>query len=139
METQTPVSLNPRPRVRSRASATWLRAGVCAVGMSLATLPALVALASEGVPSALGPSAPQPSDPGAALPNAGPPADVLDPSSPREPNPTGIELPDDVTAGELKGQYTLGLGLLVLGGILTAGVLVALFLALVHRTWSRQT
>jgi hypothetical protein len=98
--------------------------------------PSFAAATPEPVPSALGPSAAEPSDPATALPIEQAPR--LDPSLPREPEPTGIELPDELTARELKGQYALGLGLLILGGIVTAGVLLALFLLLVQRTWSRQ-
>ena len=60
----------------------------------------------------------------------------VDPTFPREPDPTGIEVPDEVTADQLKGQYGIGLGLLILGGIITAGALIALFLLVVRRPWT---
>ena len=59
-----------------------------------------------------------------------------DPTFPREPDPTGIEVPDEVTADQLKGQYGIGLGLLILGGVITAGAVIALLLLVVRKPWS---
>jgi hypothetical protein len=135
METQTSM-VAQRTRVRSRVAGSWWRAGVCAAVVCISAAPALAALTPE-LPSAS--ARPSSGEQRPTLPSERPSAHVLDPSMPREPSPVGIELPDEVTADELKGAYGLGLGLLILGGIVTAGALIALLTQLVRRTWSEQT
>jgi uncharacterized integral membrane protein len=45
-------------------------------------------------------------------------------------------VPDEVTADQLKGQTGIGLGLLILGGMVTAGTLIALFLLVARKPWT---
>lgn len=104
---------------------------MCAASLALCASPLLAAESSKaplataqlpGVPPVPGlPPTPQPGN---------------DPTFPREPDPTGIEVPDQVTADQLKGQYGIGLGLLILGGIITAGAVVALLLLVVRKPWT---
>lgn len=129
-----PIELvaSPRPRVRSLGvRSPWLRASVCAASLALCASAGLAADGDDlpwitaqipGVPPVPGlPPTPQPDH---------------DPTFPREPDPTGIEVPDEVTADQLKGQYGIGLGLLILGGIITAGAVVALLLLVVRKPWA---
>jgi uncharacterized integral membrane protein len=47
-------------------------------------------------------------------------------------------VPDEVSVDQLKGQYGLGLGLLILGGLVTAGAMIALFILLVRKPWTPE-
>lgn len=121
----------PRRQTRSRrVSGAW-RAGVCAVGLSLCAAPLLAAEKSASPPiTAQVPGAPPiPGLPPTPLPDS-------DPTFPREPDPTGIAVPDEVTVDQLKGQYGIGLGLLILGGVVTAAAVIALFILLVRKPWT---
>lgn len=121
----------PRRRVRSPWARSWWRASVCAASLSLCATPLLAAEnASKPPVTAQVPGVPPvPGLPPTPLPNN-------DPTFPREPDPTGINVPDEVTADQLKGQYGIGLGLLILGGIIAAGALIALFILLLRKPWS---
>lgn len=121
----------PRPRVRSLGAPAWWRAGVCAAGLTLCASPLLAAESSKApIVTAQVPGAPPvPGLPPNPMPGG-------DPTFPREPDPTGIEVPDEVTADQLKGQYGVGLGLLILGGIITAGAVIALFVLVVRKPWA---
>jgi hypothetical protein len=136
METLTPIPPAHRPHVDSRRAGSWFRAGVCAVGLTIAGVPAIALAAPDLAPSSTSSVAnaaelpPQPVE--------SPARPTLDPTLPREPNPTGIELPDEVTANEMKGQYGVGLGLLILGGIVIAGVVIGLSTLLMRRSWSEN-
>jgi hypothetical protein len=58
---------------------------------------------------------------------------------PREPNPTGITVPDDAFSEKIdKGEYGVGLGLLILGGVVLTALVVGLFMVLMRRTWGEQ-
>jgi hypothetical protein len=121
----------PRPRVRSlRARSAW-RAGLCAATLSLCTAPLLAAepIRAPGATAQAPGVPPVPGLPPSPLPDS-------DPTFPREPDPTGINVPDEVTADQLKGQYGVGLGLLILGGIITAGAVIALLVLVVRKPWS---
>jgi len=130
MDTVTPLRPAHRSRIASRVAGPWFRAGVCAVGLSLAGIPAISAAAPDRTLSANSPLTNGP------LPVESPAQPRLDPTLPREPNPAGIELPDELTANDLKGQSGVGLGLLILGGIVIAGVVSGLLLLLTYRSWS---
>jgi hypothetical protein len=97
-------------------------------------------MAAEQVPGEPLEAAPQPTAqaPGVPpVPGLPPlPAPGSDPTFPREPDPTGINVPDEVTADQLKGQYGVGLGLLILGGIITAGAVIALLVLVVRKPWT---
>ncbi len=121
----------PRPCVRSLGARSWWRAGACAASLSLCATPLLAADSPKApVVTAQAPGVPPiPGLPPTPLPEN-------DPTFPREPDPTGIEVPDEVTVDQLKGQYGIGLGLLILGGIVTAGAVIALLVLLVRKPWS---
>ncbi|MEY4545015.1 MAG: hypothetical protein RL685_1210 [Pseudomonadota bacterium] len=133
MATQIATVSVPRPRVRSVWARSWWRSGVCAASLSLSAAPALAAASNLSPPiTAQVPGAPPiPGLPPSSLPDG-------DPSFPREPDPTGIEVPDEVSVDQLKGQYGLGLGLLILGGLVTAGAIIALFILLVRKPWTPE-
>ncbi|HKO91606.1 MAG TPA: hypothetical protein VJU61_10660 [Polyangiaceae bacterium] len=46
-----------------------------------------------------------------------------------------LQLPDDATETEVQGQYVLGMGLLLLGALLTMGTLYGLMVVLLKNTW----
>jgi hypothetical protein len=48
---------------------------------------------------------------------------------------TEIQVPDPASDAEVKGQYGIGLFLLVLGGLVAAGFVVALFRVVMRQTW----
>lgn len=125
---------------RTRAAGSVWRARVCAVGLLISGAPALAATSPAPVSSADSPALTEqgqvPTVPGAPAPAPASDPRSSDPTLPREPNPTGIELPDEVSAQELKGEYGLGLGLLILGGVLVAGVVIGLLTVLMRRSWS---
>ena len=58
---------------------------------------------------------------------------------PREPNPTGITVPDNASAQEInKGEYGVGLGLLILGGVVLTAMVVGLFMLVMRRSWGEH-
>lgn len=120
-----------RPCVRSLGARSWWRAGACAASLTLCASPVLAAESGKApVITAQVPGVPPvPGLPPSPLPDS-------DPTFPREPDPTGIEVPDEVTADQLKGQYGIGLGLLILGGIITAGAVIALLVLVVRKPWT---
>jgi len=50
-----------------------------------------------------------------------------------------LQLPDDATQTEVQGQYFVGLALLLFGGLVVAGVLYGLMVALLKNTWGDDT
>jgi hypothetical protein len=50
-----------------------------------------------------------------------------------------LQLPDDATQSEVDDQYGMGLALLMLGGLVTAGVLYGLMVVLLKNTWGDHT
>jgi hypothetical protein len=64
---------------------------------------------------------------------------MAEPTLPREPNPTGITVPDPASDAEIsKGEYGLGLGLLILGGVILTAIVVGLFLVTMRRSWGER-
>ena len=50
-----------------------------------------------------------------------------------------LQLPDDATENEVQGQYAIGLGILLLFGLLSAGAVYALLVVLLKNTWGDHT
>ena len=64
---------------------------------------------------------------------------MADPTLPREPDPTGVTAPDKVSDQEIsKGEYGVGLGLLILGGVILTAMVVGLFMLMMRRTWGEH-
>jgi len=64
----------------------------------------------------------------------------LDPSTQPQAGSTGVQVPDAASNREVRGQYGVGLVLLTLGVVITAALVVGLFMVVVRRTWdSRHT
>jgi len=131
-------SIVPAPRVRARALRSLLHSGVCAACLLLSGAPVLAAASPDPVsdvarptPAQDGPISPVPGDPR--------PAPAPERSLPQEPNPAGLQLPDEVTAQELKGEYGLGLGVLIVGGVVIAGAVIGLVSLLLRRSWSETS
>lgn len=59
----------------------------------------------------------------------------VDPSSQPQAGETRIQVPDPASDGEVKSQYGVGIVLLVLGGLIGAGFVVALSRIVLRRTW----
>ena len=71
----------------------------------------------------------------AAEPSQGPRFVRVDPSSQPQAGETAVQVPDPASDREVKGQYGLGVVLLVLGGLLSGAFVVALFRIVIRRTW----
>ena len=129
----TSFSMVPARRERAHAPGSLCRAGLCAASLLLVG-PAVAADTPTQLPSTA-PSAPANHDPIPSVP--GNPLPTRQPSvSPQAPNPTDVQVPDEATAEELKGQYGIGLGLLILIGVVVAGALVGVVSLLLRRSWS---
>jgi hypothetical protein len=64
---------------------------------------------------------------------------TAEPTLPREPNPTGITVPDEASTQEIsKGEYGVSLGLLILGGVVLTALAVGLFMLMMRRTWGEH-
>ncbi|HEU4582206.1 MAG TPA: hypothetical protein VFS67_28315 [Polyangiaceae bacterium] len=133
METQSSTVVAPLVRSRAPARGSRLfRAGVCAAGLLLSGAPALAAAPASADAIARTHSA-------QLDPSASPGTTRSDPSLPREPNPTGITVPDDASSEEIdRGEYGVGLGLLILGGVVLTALVVGLFMVLMRRTWGEH-
>jgi hypothetical protein len=59
----------------------------------------------------------------------------VDPATQPQAGETAIQVPDPASDREIKGQYGLGIVLLVLGGLVSAALVVALFRIVVRRSW----
>jgi hypothetical protein len=131
METLTSTVVAPsiHTRVPARGSRLF-RAGVLSAGLLFSgpTLAASSAPAEHVVRSA----DPAPAGARAATHSA-------DPTFPGEPNPTGVTTPDTVFPEEIsKGEYGVGLGLLILGGVILTAMVVGLFMLTMRRTWGEH-
>lgn len=83
-------------------------------------------------------AAPPPSaaaPPSSAEPAQGPAFVPLDRSTEPQAGETAIQVPDPASDREVSEQYGLGVFLLVLGGLITAGFVMALFRIVMRRTW----
>jgi hypothetical protein len=133
METQSSTVV--APLVRSRAPARgsrWFRAGVCAAGLLLSGASALAAPLASADSVTRTNSAQMDRSPGSGTTRS-------EPSLSHEPNPIGITVPDSASSEEInKGEYGVGLGLLILGGVVLTAMVVGLFMVLMRRTWGEQ-
>jgi len=137
METLTSTVAAHLLRTRSPARGSrLLRAGVCAAGLLLSGTPALAASPASADNSALSHPArvASPGDRG-----SGSATRTAQPTLPREPNPTGITVPDEASTQEIsKGEYGVSLGLLILGGVVLTALVVGLFMLMMRRTWGEH-
>jgi hypothetical protein len=139
METLTSTVAAPFIHTRASARGSRLfRAGVCAAGLLLSG-PALAASPAQTDHRALSNSARMDPSPGDPSPGSRAATRGADPSLPREPNPTGVTTPDPASGQEIsKGEYGVGLGLLILGGVILTGMVVGLFMVMMRRTWGEH-
>lgn len=138
METLTSTVAAPFTRTRALARGSrLLRAGVCAAGLLLSGAPALAA-----GPASAETRAPASSGQGhrvAGNPDSQVATRMADPTLPREPSPIGVMTPDNANDQEIsKGEYGVGLGMLILGGVLLTALVVGLFMLMMRRTWGEH-
>ena len=60
----------------------------------------------------------------------------LEPSAPRTPIP--MNLPDDVTADEIRGEYAIGIASLIVATLFAAALVVGALYIVARQTWSSQ-
>ena len=130
------------PIIHTRALARGsrlIRAGVCAVSLLLSGAPVLAASPASPEPQAFAASGQVERAPGDPLPGSQSATRSADPTLPREPNPTGVTAPDSASDQEIsKGEYGVGLGMLILGGVILTAMVVGLFMLMMRRTWGEH-
>src|SRR5262245_5593611 len=108
---------------------------ISVLGSSPLLCSALASAVSEA-PRVAVPSAPAPRDtppPASSGLELGPRAE---PSTPITPIP--MNLPDDVTAEEIEGEYAIGIAGLVLGTLFVAALMLGALYVVARQTWSAQ-
>lgn len=70
-----------------------------------------------------------------AAPSRSPGVISTDRSTQPQAGETAIQIPDPATDQEVSGQYALGVFLLVLGGLISAAFVVALFRIVMRHSW----
>jgi hypothetical protein len=64
------------------------------------------------------------------------PAPVSGAASSAPTTPMPLNLPDEATANEVKGQYGIGIASLIIGTLLVAAIVAGLFYIISRRSWS---
>jgi hypothetical protein len=112
---------------------------VCAIGLLLSGAPVLAASPASAETHALTASGQMARAPGDPLPGSQSAMRRADPTLPREPDPTGVTVPDRASDQEIsKGEYGVGMGLLILGGVILTALVVGLFMLMMRRTWGEH-
>lgn len=64
------------------------------------------------------------------------PAQVVERAEAQTSNPAQLQLPDEATNAEVRGEYGIGLVLMIAGGVIVAALVVGLLMVLMRKTWS---
>lgn len=127
METLPTSSVRERRSRHTSTARTSLRAAALLAGAVCLGGVSPVLAAPQAEPAAASPSSPEPSRTPGFVP--------LDRSTQPQAGETAVQVPDPASDREVEGQYGLGVFLLVLGGLVTAAFVVALFRIVMRRTW----
>lgn len=94
--------------------------------------------ASETAPPTRSPTDTSPTDTNGVVTTVhrtmGAPAPNVESSAPATPFP--MNLPDDATASEVKGEYGIGMAGLIFGTVLVAAIVVGVLFFISRRSWS---
>jgi hypothetical protein len=145
METLS-MLVEPRGRRRSRGVLLPLRVGLvaaCALGLSVASPAAFAEPMNAGAPAvhadtnapAHSNAMPDPADPATQSPGLVTGFIPIDPATQPQAGETHVQVPSTATNQEVKGEYGVGLALIVIAVLLTAAVLVGLYMVVVRRSW----
>jgi hypothetical protein len=128
METPTTSPIQRRFQRARTGRASFRTAALLAGAVGLAAVsPALAAPRAEPATSITTPSPGQPP--------TGTGFVASDRSTLPQAGKTEIQVPDPASDSEVKGQYGVGVFLLVLGGLIGAAFFIALFRVVMRRTW----